>query len=38
LKIAVAVAETAVQAGLTEKTIDEDFAGQMARSMYDPRY
>src|SRR5688572_13245907 len=37
-KIAVAVAETAAQAGLTQQVIGKDFAGQVKRSMYDPLY
>jgi malate dehydrogenase (oxaloacetate-decarboxylating)(NADP+) len=38
LKIAVAVAETAVQTGLIEKAIGTDFAEQVAHNMYDPQY
>ena len=38
LQIAVAVAETAVDAGLTPLTIGKDFGEQVKSSMYDPLY
>ncbi len=37
-QIAVAVAETAAAAGLTEQPIDASFPAQVERSMYDPKY
>jgi malate dehydrogenase (oxaloacetate-decarboxylating)(NADP+) len=37
-KIAVAVAEAAAQASLTQKVIGKDFAEQVTRSMYNPLY
>ncbi len=38
LKIAVAVAETAAQTGLTRRSIGSNFADEVRAAMYDPRY
>lgn len=38
LQIAVTVAKTAAAAGLTSKTIGDDFEAEVAAVMYDPRY